>query len=84
MFFGRCNHEFVIQIVTHNLSVHSFARIAHLQWDCSQMVHLLPIVVLWAHPSVVSVGSGSSGCASSVISHLRCGHLISAQIVHPY
>ena len=47
--------SFVIQSVTHDLSVYRFARIAYLQWDCSQLVHILLIVVpyileffLWA------------------------------------
>ena len=84
MFFGRCDNESVIQSVMHDLSVYSFARIAHLQWDCSQLVHILLIVVLWSHPRFVSVGSGSSGYALSFIFHLRRGHLISAQMSHSY
>ena len=72
MFFGRCKNEFVIQIVTHDLSVYSFARIAYLQWDCSQVVNILLIIVPWLNPRVVTAGSGSSGHASSVFSHLRC------------
>ena len=61
MFFGRCDNESVIQSVTHDLSVYSFARIAYLQWDCSQLVYVLLIVVLWSHPGVVLWALGVRG-----------------------